>query len=370
MIMLNEQETRLSDTFSGTKLNDIFNWATAITFLRFILTAVSVYLIIENEYFFALLVLIVAAITDFLDGWVARTFDCRTPFGEKLDGKADKFLLVLIFLFSPVTASLVLILEIIGQEFSTIVRKYGKKHYIAPGSKYITAIQFILLGCLISNKLVAPIEYNFIVEIAILLSMIRLSYRRMIIYMKKYLEFHKKLPNNYNFFTLANYITILGLLFIPVIIWLYQSGESEMAIFLYGIAWLTDLFDGQVAKKRNEQTTIGARLDVIRDKALLMLAVIICWPEWWFILLLILFEVTSLTFFLLRKKLLKLLYNNSVIQESKITTVIQGFLLLSAFAMKDNLSHFDLQNIGKVILMASGFRAMMYMITYIQSKKV
>jgi hypothetical protein len=68
--------------------------------------------------------------------------------------------------------------------------------------------------------------------------------------------------------------------------------------------------------------------------------------------------------------LLKLLYNNSVIQESKITTVIQGFLLLSAFAMKDNLSHFDLQNIGKVILMASGFRAMMYMITYIQSKKV
>ena len=368
MIMLNEQETRLSDTFSGTKLNDIFNWATAITFLRFILTPVSVYLIIENEHFFALLVLIVAAITDFLDGWVARTFDCRTPFGEKLDGKADKFLLVLIFLFSPVTASLVLVLEIIGQEFSTIVRKYGKKHYIAPGSKYITAIQFILLGCLISNKLVTPIEYNFIVEIAILLSMIKLSYRRMIMYMKKYQEFHNKLPNNYNFFTLANYITILGLLFIPVIIWLYQSGESEMAIFLYGITWLTDLFDGQVAKKRNEQTTIGARLDVIRDKALLMLAVIICWPQWWFIVSIIVLEIISLIFFQLRKKMLKL-STDSVIQESRITTVIQGFLLLSAFAMKDNLSHFDLQNIGKVILMASGFRAIMYMITYIQSKK-
>lgn len=369
MKTLNKQEARLSDTFSGTRINDIFNWATVITFLRYVLTPVSVYLIIENEHFFALLVLIVAAITDFLDGWVARTFNCRTPIGEKLDGKADKIWLVLIFFFSPVTASLVLILEILGNEFSTIVRKYEKKHYIAPGSKYITAIQFILLGCLISNKLVTPIEYSFIVEIAILLSMIMLSYRRMIIYMNKYLKFHKKLQKNYNFFTLANYITILGLLFIPVIIWLYQVGESEVAILLYGIAWLTDLFDGQVAKRRNEQTTIGARLDVIRDKALLMLAVIICWPQLWFILLLVFFEAISLTFFLLRKKVLELTYNNSVIQESRITTVIQSFLLVSAFAMNDNLSHFDLQNIGKVILMASCFRAIMYMITYIQSKK-
>lgn len=46
---------------------------------------------------FALLLFVVASVTDFLDGWIARHFDQRSAFGAMLDPIADKVTAIVIF---------------------------------------------------------------------------------------------------------------------------------------------------------------------------------------------------------------------------------------------------------------------------------
>lgn len=71
----------------------------------------------------ALVLFIIAAITDWADGWVARRFNMITDFGKLMDALADKVLMVGMFVilitipaFMP-RWSLFLVLLIIGREF-------------------------------------------------------------------------------------------------------------------------------------------------------------------------------------------------------------------------------------------------------------
>lgn len=65
-----------------------------LTILRILLVPVFIILIINYELKTALLVFILAAITDSLDGLIARVFNQKTKLGAYLDPVADKLLLV------------------------------------------------------------------------------------------------------------------------------------------------------------------------------------------------------------------------------------------------------------------------------------
>src|SRR5919106_361760 len=69
---------------------------------------------------------------------------------------------------------------------------------------------------------------------------------------------------------LANWLTILRILLIPVFITLlvYKQRGPALAIFL--AAALTDLLDGYVARHRGSQSRLGAFLDPMADKMLLI----------------------------------------------------------------------------------------------------
>lgn len=69
------------------------NLPNSLTVLRIVLVPVFVGLLLYERYDFALVTLLVAAITDGLDGAVARLTDQRTRLGEYLDPLADKLLL-------------------------------------------------------------------------------------------------------------------------------------------------------------------------------------------------------------------------------------------------------------------------------------
>ena len=76
------------------------NLANSITLLRFVLCAVAFWIIITNKNaLWILIVLTVAALTDLLDGWVARNFSGVTKFGTDMDRIGDKLLLGNMFLF-------------------------------------------------------------------------------------------------------------------------------------------------------------------------------------------------------------------------------------------------------------------------------
>lgn len=78
------------------------NIPNALTTLRIVLIPVFVSALIYKRYDYALYVFIIAAITDFLDGMVARVKNQQTELGKFLDPVADKFLLVTSFILFAV----------------------------------------------------------------------------------------------------------------------------------------------------------------------------------------------------------------------------------------------------------------------------
>ena len=69
------------------------NMPNLITLLRIMLVPVIVILLIQGSFFHALIVFIVASLSDALDGFLARVLKQQTVLGAYLDPIADKALL-------------------------------------------------------------------------------------------------------------------------------------------------------------------------------------------------------------------------------------------------------------------------------------
>ncbi len=68
---------------------------------------------------------------------------------------------------------------------------------------------------------------------------------------------------------LANWLTVLRILLIPVFVTLLVYRRPGAALFVFASAALTDLLDGYVARRRGSQSRLGAFLDPMADKLLL-----------------------------------------------------------------------------------------------------
>jgi cardiolipin synthase len=69
---------------------------------------------------------------------------------------------------------------------------------------------------------------------------------------------------------LANWLTLLRILLIPVFVTLLVYGQRGPALAVFLLAALTDLLDGWVARQRGSQSRLGAFLDPLADKLLLV----------------------------------------------------------------------------------------------------
>ncbi len=63
-----------------------------LTLIRILLLPFIVVLIVKGKFYFALFLFVISAITDFLDGYIARKFKSITSLGMLLDPVADKLL--------------------------------------------------------------------------------------------------------------------------------------------------------------------------------------------------------------------------------------------------------------------------------------
>ena len=75
--------------------------------------------------------------------------------------------------------------------------------------------------------------------------------------------------------TLANQLTLLRILLIPAFVLLVLYGYLGAALATFGIAGLTDALDGLIARKAGQRTSLGAWLDPMADKLLLVTTFII-----------------------------------------------------------------------------------------------
>lgn len=88
---------------------------------------------------------------------------------------------------------------------------------------------------------------------------------------------------------LPNLISIMRLLLVPVIIGLIADGDWQLALYGFVIAGLSDALDGYIARAYDLRTELGAHLDPLADKALLVsifvtLGLIGLFPVWLVIL--------------------------------------------------------------------------------------
>ncbi|RTL72117.1 MAG: CDP-alcohol phosphatidyltransferase family protein [Hyphomicrobiales bacterium] len=69
---------------------------------------------------------------------------------------------------------------------------------------------------------------------------------------------------------IPNFITIARVMSVPVIFWLLVTGETRTAFFVFVAAGASDALDGYLAKRFSWQTELGAILDPMADKLLLV----------------------------------------------------------------------------------------------------
>jgi cardiolipin synthase (CMP-forming) len=75
--------------------------------------------------------------------------------------------------------------------------------------------------------------------------------------------------------TLANRITILRILLVPLFIALILYSKEMLAFFVFLIAAVSDMLDGYIARITKQKTELGKILDPIADK-ILVLSAFIC----------------------------------------------------------------------------------------------
>lgn len=93
------------------------------------------------------------------------------------------------------------------------------------------------------------------------------------------------------FSQIPNILTLLRIVMVPVVIVLLNQQEYSYALFVFTLAGVTDGLDGWIAKRYRLESAVGAMLDPIADKLLLvstyaMLAMLGDIPFWLLVLVL------------------------------------------------------------------------------------
>jgi cardiolipin synthase (CMP-forming) len=70
--------------------------------------------------------------------------------------------------------------------------------------------------------------------------------------------------------SIPNLITLGRILLVPVVVWAITAGEMRVAFVLFLAAGITDAVDGFLAKRFGMATELGAYLDPLADKAMLV----------------------------------------------------------------------------------------------------
>jgi cardiolipin synthase len=72
------------------------------------------------------------------------------------------------------------------------------------------------------------------------------------------------------FVNIPNSLTLLRIVLVPFVVWLIITHEMTAAFVLFLLAGLSDAADGYIAKRYGWRSELGAYLDPIADKALLV----------------------------------------------------------------------------------------------------
>ena len=148
--------------------------ANQITILRLVFVPIFAALIVEREYRWALIVLAAAAISDVLDGNVARIFHQKTSLGVALDPIADKALMTTAFITLAVRDALPWWLTIMVLSRDVAILLTALLIILAAGyrtfkpsvlGKASTAVQMLTILVAVSHQADIPLATTLVVRI-------------------------------------------------------------------------------------------------------------------------------------------------------------------------------------------------------------
>ncbi|MFZ5569722.1 MAG: CDP-alcohol phosphatidyltransferase family protein [Thermodesulfobacteriota bacterium] len=130
--------------------------------------------------------------------------------------------------------------------------------------------------------------------------------------------------------TIPNIITLIRLLLIPVFIITMQNHGFTWALSLFAVAAISDALDGFLARMLNQRTSIGAMIDPIADKLLVVsaftcLSIMGITPSWLTVIVISRDVVILLGYGVLRASDVRIAVKPSII--SKCNTCLQFFTI-------------------------------------------
>tara|TARA_B100000242_G_scaffold163128_1_gene116631 strand:+ start:250 stop:792 length:543 start_codon:yes stop_codon:yes gene_type:complete len=166
----------------------VTNLINYLTLMRILLAVViSLILIAEEGYIFALILFLLAGISDFFDGYFARKYDASSEIGEILDPIADKILVVFLLVTLSVTLSSFLLAFstacIISREiWVSALRDFSARKNISNATKVTflakvkTSVQlftiFLYLTALATNIMILIIYADLLLIISVLITLL------------------------------------------------------------------------------------------------------------------------------------------------------------------------------------------------------
>lgn len=161
---------------------------------------------------------------------------------------------------------------------------------------------------------------------------------------------------------MANALTIFRLILIPVIFLLIRDG-SQSAVAVFGLAALTDLFDGMVARTAGRVTEFGKMLDPFTDRLLIIASVAALYmrdafPPLWMLIVMAIRDISLVAGYRILRARGQVL-EVTILGKAATATLMISFVLL---IMKVEIARW-LFYFGFLLYLAAGF------IYYLQGKK-
>ena len=168
---------------------------------------------------------------------------------------------------------------------------------------------------------------------------------------------------------LPNAITITRFLLVPVVVWAIAARQMQIAFWLFAIAAISDMLDGFLAKHFRMTSELGAHLDPLADKAMLvsiyvMLAIGGTLPLW------LVIAVVSRDLMILAAIMVSWLMDQPLkirpLMVSKVNTLAQ--FLLAALVLATGAFGIDAGNVITLGIVAvgvlTGLSAAAYLLTW------
>jgi len=168
--------------------------------------------------------------------------------------------------------------------------------------------------------------------------------------------------------SIPNLITLGRAILVPIVFWLLVSGRVEAAFVLFVVAGISDAVDGYLAKRFHWQTELGAYLDPLADKFLLVsiyiaLGVLGALPSW------LVIAVVSRDILIVIAVVLSWLLDNPVnikpLIVSKANTVAQ--IVLAAAVLADEGFGLGIETWREVLVWAVAVLTIASLIAYMRA---